>query len=186
MCIDQYYPKRLTSEHHIRSKSPRKHKETTSLDVTPTTLATGQQASVRDFIVRAANQLGITIAFEGQGLEEVGKVAAIDPSKADPNITLVVGDVLVGVNEKYYRPTEVETLLGDPTKAKTKLGWQPTTTLDEMIEEMIDTDLIAAQKNRLLVREGYEVNQTQERKPGWQPNISSPQAHARLVFDHEL
>jgi GDP-D-mannose dehydratase len=58
--------------------------------------------------------------------------------------------------------SEVETLLGDPSKAKTKLGWQPTTTLDEMIEEMIGTDLIAAQKNRLLVREGYEVNQTQE------------------------
>jgi GDPmannose 4,6-dehydratase len=125
-------------------------------------IATGQQTSVRDFIVRAANELGITIVFEGQGLEEVGKVAAIDFNKADPNITVVVGDVLVGVDAKYYRPTEVETLLGDPSKAKTKLGWQPTTTLDEMIEEMISTDLIAAQKNRLLVREGYEVNQTQE------------------------
>ena len=125
-------------------------------------IATGQQTSVRDFIIRAANELGITIAFEGQGLEEVGKVAAIDSSKADPNITVAVGDVLVGVDAKYYRPTEVETLLGDPTKAKTKLGWQPTTTLDEMIKEMIDTDLIAARKNRLLVREGYEVNQTRE------------------------
>jgi GDPmannose 4,6-dehydratase len=125
-------------------------------------IATGQQTSVRDFIVRAANELGITIAFEGEGLEEVGKVAAIDSSKADANITLAVGDVLVGVDEKYYRPTEVETLLGDPSKAKAKLGWQPTTTLDEMIEEMIDTDLIAARKNRLLLREGYEVNQTQE------------------------
>jgi GDPmannose 4,6-dehydratase len=125
-------------------------------------IATGQQTSVRDFVIRAAKELGITIAFEGEGLEEVGKVAAIDSSKADPNITLVVGDVLVGVDEKYYRPTEVETLLGDPSKAKAKLGWQPTTTLDEMIEEMIDTDLIAARKNRLLLREGYEVNQTQE------------------------
>lgn len=125
-------------------------------------IATGQQTSVRDFIVRAANELGITLAFEGQGLEEVGKVAAIDPSKADPNITVAVGDVLVGVDAKYYRPTEVETLLGDPSNAKTKLGWEPSTTLDEMIAEMIDTDLIAAQKNRLLVREGYEVNQTQE------------------------
>ena len=125
-------------------------------------IATGQQTSVRDFIVRAANQLGITIAFEGEGLEEVGKVASIDPNKADPNITLVVGDVLVGIDEKYYRPTEVETLLGDPSKAKNKLGWQPTTTLDEMIAEMIDNDLIAARKNRLLLREGYEVNQTQE------------------------
>jgi GDPmannose 4,6-dehydratase len=125
-------------------------------------IATGQQTSVRDFIIRAANELGITIAFEGQGLEEVGKVAAIDSSKADPDITVALGDVLVGVDAKYYRPTEVETLLGDPTKAKAKLGWQPTTTLDEMIKEMIDTDLIAARKNRLLVREGYEVNQTRE------------------------
>ena len=125
-------------------------------------IATGQQISVREFIIRAGNELGITIAFEGQGLEEVGKVAAIDSSKADPDIAVAVGDVLVGVDAKYYRPTEVETLLGDPTKAKTKLGWQPTTTLDEMIKEMVDTDLIAARKNRLLVREGYEVNQTQE------------------------
>ena len=125
-------------------------------------IATGQQTSVRDFIIRAANELGITIAFEGQGLEEVGKVTAIDSSKADPNITVAAGDVLVGVDAKYYRPTEVETLLGDPTKAKAKLGWQPTTSLDEMIKEMIDTDLIAARKNRLLVREGYEVNQTRE------------------------
>ena len=89
-------------------------------------------------------------------------MTAIDSSKADPNITVAAGDVLVGVDAKYYRPTEVETLLGDPTKAKAKLGWQPTTTLDEMIKEMIDTDLIAARKNRLLVREGYEVNQTRE------------------------
>ena len=125
-------------------------------------IATGQQTSVRDFIIRAANELGITIVFEGQGLEEVGKVAAIDSSKADPDIAVAVGDVLVGVDAKYYRPTEVETLLGNPTKAKTKLGWQPTTTLDNMIKEMIDTDLITAQKNRLLVREGYEVNQTHE------------------------
>ena len=125
-------------------------------------IATGQQTSVRDFIIRAANELGITIVFEGQGLEEMGKVAAIDSSKADPDIAVAVGDVLVGVDAKYYRPTEVETLLGNPTKAKTKLGWQPTTTLDDMIKKMIDTDLITAQKNRLLVREGYEVNQTHE------------------------
>ena len=125
-------------------------------------IATGQQTSVRDFIIHAANELGITIVLEGQGLEEVGKVAAIDSSGAEPDIAVAVGDVLVGVDAKYYRPTEVETLLGNPTKAKTKLGWQPTTTLDNMIKEMIDTDLITAQKNRLLVREGYEVNQTHE------------------------
>ncbi len=125
-------------------------------------IATGQQTSVRDFINRAAHELGITLAFEGKGLRETGKVAAIDPQRADPGMTLKVGDIIVAVDEKYYRPTEVETLLGDPAKAKNKLGWQPTTTLDEMIEEMMATDLTAARKNRLLLREGYEVNQSHE------------------------
>jgi len=125
-------------------------------------IATGQQTSVRDFINRAAGELGITLAFEGEGLQEIGRVGAIDPQRADPGLTLKVGDVIVAVDEKYYRPTEVETLLGDPAKAKNKLGWQPTTTLDEMIEEMMATDLTAARKNRLLLREGYEVNQTHE------------------------
>ena len=125
-------------------------------------IATGQQISVRDFINRAASELGITLAFEGEGLQEVGKVAAIDPERADPDIMLNIGDVMIAVDEKYYRPAEVETLLGDPGKAKNKLGWQPTTTLDEMIGEMMATDLTAARKNRLLLREGYEVNQTHE------------------------
>ncbi len=125
-------------------------------------IATGQQTSVRDFINRAANELGITLEFKGKGLDEKGVVAAIDPDKADPDATLNVGDIVVAVDEKYYRPAEVETLLGDPTHAKNKLGWEPATTLDEMIEEMISTDLNAAKKNRLLLREGYEVSQTHE------------------------
>ncbi|RLA43647.1 MAG: GDP-mannose 4,6-dehydratase [Gammaproteobacteria bacterium] len=125
-------------------------------------IATGQQTSVRDFINRAANELGITLQFEGKGLKETGKVAAIDTNKAAPDISVKVGDVIIAVDAKYYRPAEVETLLGDPTKAKNKLGWQPATTLDEMIEEMMATDLNAARKNRLLLREGYEVNQTHE------------------------
>lgn len=125
-------------------------------------IATGQQTSVRDFIVRAAGELGITIAFEGEGIEEVGKVAAIDADKADAKLALSVGDVIIAVDEKYYRPAEVETLLGDPSYAKNKLGWEPATTLDEMITEMIATDLSGARRNRLLLREGYEVNQTHE------------------------
>ena len=125
-------------------------------------IATGQQTSVRDFINRAANELGISLEFEGEGLNETGKVAAIAPDKASPDITLTVGDVIIAVDAKYYRPAEVETLLGDPAKAKRILGWQPATTLDQMIEEMMTTDLTAARKNRLLLREGYEVNQTHE------------------------
>jgi GDPmannose 4,6-dehydratase len=125
-------------------------------------IATGQQTSVRDFINRAATELGITLAFAGAGLEETGTVAAIDPDRADPDMSVKVGDIVVAVDAKYYRPAEVETLLGDPTLAKEKLGWQPTTTLDEMIAEMMRTDLTAARKNRLLLREGYEVNQTHE------------------------
>ena len=77
-------------------------------------------------------------------------------------MTAKVGEVVIRVDEKYYRPAEVEALLGDPTEAKTKLGWEPTTTLDEMIKEMITTDLITAKKNRLLAREGYAVNTTLE------------------------
>jgi GDPmannose 4,6-dehydratase len=125
-------------------------------------IATGQQISVRDFIHRAAGKIGITLEFNGQGLEETGTVIAIDPHQADPDIAITVGDVMVAVDAKYYRPAEVETLLGDPTLAKERLGWQPTTTLDEMIGEMMDADLTAARKNRLLLREGFEVNQTHE------------------------
>ncbi len=125
-------------------------------------IATGQQISVRDFVVKTAAELGITLGFEGEGLDEVGKVTAINPDVADANITLKVGDVVIAVDEKYYRPAEVETLLGDPTYAKNKLGWEPTTTLDEMIGEMVAGDLGEAKKNRLLMKEGYEVNQARE------------------------
>jgi GDPmannose 4,6-dehydratase len=125
-------------------------------------IATGQQTSVRDFINRAASELGITLEFCGEGLEETGTVAAIDMDKADPDISVNVGDVMIAVDAKYYRPAEVETLLGDPSHAKNKLGWEPTTSLDEMIGEMVTNDLTAAKRNRLLLREGYQVNQTHE------------------------
>ncbi|KAA1188932.1 GDP-mannose 4,6-dehydratase [Pseudohalioglobus sediminis] len=125
-------------------------------------IATGQQISVREFITRAAAELGITLEFSGKELDEVGTVAAIDTAKADAEINVKPGDVMVRVDARYYRPAEVETLLGDPTKAREKLGWQPTTTLDEMITEMANNDLQAARKNRLLEREGYEVTQARE------------------------
>ena len=125
-------------------------------------IATGQQTSVRDFIDRSAQQLGITLRFEGQGTDEQGIVDSIDKNKADPAITLKPGDTIVAIDPRYYRPAEVETLLGDPSHAKTRLGWEPRTTLDEMIEEMVASDLATAKKNRLLRESGYEVNHARE------------------------
>ena len=125
-------------------------------------IATGQQTSVRDFVTMSASELGITLAFEGDGLNEVGKVAAIDRNVADKNIAVKPGDVMLEVDARYYRPAEVDSLLGDPSEARKQLGWQPTTTLQEMITEMVDHDLSAARKNRLLMNEGFEVNQTKE------------------------
>ena len=125
-------------------------------------IATGQQTTVRDFIDRSAQQLGITLRFEGQGTDEQGIVDSIDKNKADPAITLKPGDTIVAIDPRYYRPAEVETLLGDPSHAKTRLGWEPRTTLDEMIEEMVASDLATAKKNRLLRESGYEVNHARE------------------------
>ena len=125
-------------------------------------IATGQQASVRDFIVRSAGELGITLLFEGEGSDEVGIVEAVDPARADTDIAIKPGDRIIAVDPHYYRPAEVETLLGDPTYAKSKLGWEPRTTLAEMIAEMVDSDLQIAKKNRLLRKSGYAVNQARE------------------------
>ena len=125
-------------------------------------IASGKQASVRDFIKQSAKQLGISLRFEGEGLNEVARVEKIDTAVADKNITVKPGDVLVAVDEKYYRPTEVESLLGDPRQAKDKLGWEPRITLEEMIAEMVQNDLQIAKKNRLLISSGYDVNQTFE------------------------
>ena len=121
-------------------------------------IATGKQYSVRDFIVKSAGQLGITLRFEGEGLDEVGRVESIDAAVAAKDITVKPGDVMVGVSEQYYRPTEVDTLLGDPSNAKEKLGWETKVTLDDMIAEMVENDLQIASRNRLLIKSGYDVN----------------------------
>ena len=125
-------------------------------------IATGQQISVRDFIVRSAEQLGISLRFEGKGTDELAIVDSLNPAKTASGNTLQPGDVIVAVDPRYYRPAEVETLLGDPALAKSELGWEPRTTLNEMIEEMVATDLKISQKTRLLLDAGYEVNHTRE------------------------
>ena len=122
-------------------------------------IATGNQVSVREFITRSAAQLGVTLRFEGQGVDEVGMVQAISGDKAT---ALAVGDVVVKVDPRYFRPAEVETLLGDPTKAKQKLGWVPETTLDQMIEEMVANDLDHARRHALLKTHGYQVTVSAE------------------------
>jgi len=117
-------------------------------------IATGVQFTVREFITRSAKQLGITLKFEGAAENEKAVVAKIDGDKSP---ALNVGDVIVQIDPRYYRPTEVETLLGDPTKAKEKLGWVPEITLDQMIEEMVDNDLDQAKQHALLKKYGYSV-----------------------------
>ena len=125
-------------------------------------IATGQQISVRDFIVRSAEQLGITLRFEGKGTDELGIVESLNPARTASGNTLKPGDVIIAIDTRYYRPAEVETLLGDPALAKSQLGWEPRTTLNEMIEEMVANDLEIAQKTRLLLDAGYEVSHTRE------------------------
>jgi GDPmannose 4,6-dehydratase len=120
-------------------------------------IATGVQYSVRQFVEFAAKELGITVAFEGEGEAEVGKVVAIAPVKGELLAKCKVGDVIVKVDPRYYRPTEVETLLGDPTKAKQKLGWTPKITLAELVSEMVIADYTSAKRDSLVKLAGFQA-----------------------------
>lgn len=115
-------------------------------------IATGRQISVRDFVRLAAAGAGLTLEFTGTAENEIGTVTAVNQEIA-PGVT--VGDVVVKVDPRYYRPAEVETLLGDATKAKTKLGWVPEITVEEMCAEMIASDLQAARSHALLKTHGH-------------------------------
>jgi GDPmannose 4,6-dehydratase len=117
-------------------------------------IATGKQISVRDFIKLSAKEAGIELEFSGQGLDEVATVKSITGNDAP---ALNVGDVIVKVDPRYFRPAEVETLLGDPTKAKEKLGWTPQITVEEMCAEMVATDLQNAKQHALLKKHGFNV-----------------------------
>jgi len=116
-------------------------------------IATGVQYSVRQFVEFAAAELGITLAFKGSGVDEVGTVARVDGDRA----ACKVGDVVVRVDPRYFRPAEVETLLGDPTKAKEKLGWVPTTTLPELVKEMVEADYTAAKRDNMIKLAGFRA-----------------------------
>ncbi|WP_291992923.1 GDP-mannose 4,6-dehydratase [Candidatus Accumulibacter sp. ACC003] len=116
-------------------------------------IATGVQYSVRQFVEFAAAELGITIRFEGEGAEEVGIVAKVEGDKAKAKL----GDVIVKVDPRYFRPTEVETLLGDPTKAREKLGWTPQTSLQELVKEMVLADYSSARRDALVKLAGFKT-----------------------------
>jgi len=116
-------------------------------------IATGVQYSVRQFVGRAAAELGIAVEFRGHGVEEVGVVARVEGDKARCR----PGDVIVRVDPRYFRPTEVETLLGDPGKARTKLGWQPTTTFEQLVSEMVQSDYTAARRDSLVKQAGFKA-----------------------------
>jgi GDPmannose 4,6-dehydratase len=117
-------------------------------------IATGLQYSVRQFILWSAAELGINLRFEGQGVEERGIIEHIQGDKAP---ALKQGDTVVRVDARYFRPAEVETLLGDPAKAKAKLGWTPEITVQEMCAEMVAQDLHVAQRHALLKKHGYDL-----------------------------
>ena len=118
-------------------------------------IATGVQHTVRQFIEWSAEELGVTVRFEGSGVDEVGIVERIEGDKAP---ALKVGQTIIRVDPRYFRPAEVESLLGDPTKAKMKLGWEPVVSVREMCAEMVAADLEEARRHSLLKSHGYVVN----------------------------
>ncbi|MCJ8325309.1 MAG: GDP-mannose 4,6-dehydratase [Rhizobiales bacterium] len=118
-------------------------------------IATGKQISVREFVDLSAKELGIELEFGGKGLDEVGQVSKITGENAH---ALEVGDVVVKVDPRYFRPAEVETLLGDPTKAREKLGWVPEITVEEMCAEMVAKDLDKAKQVAILKQHGYDIS----------------------------
>ena len=111
-------------------------------------IATGTQHSVRDFVDLAGAELGISVRWEGEGLDEKGYDAD--------------GRCIVRVDPRYFRPAEVDTLLGDATKAREILGWSPTTTFDELVREMVQEDLKTAQRDQLVKKHGFQVHDHHE------------------------
>ena len=122
-------------------------------------IATGQQHSVRDFIRWSAEELGISMKFEGEGVDEKGIVEGVEGDKAP---ALKPGDIVVSVDPRYFRPAEVETLLGDASKARRNLGWTPQITARQLCSEMVAADLEEARRLALLQLHGYSVNMTRE------------------------
>lgn len=130
-------------------------------------IATGVTTSVRDFIRMCFDHVGISLAFEGSGINEKGRISAIDNEKfgvvigAEPS-HLAPGDILIEIDPYYFRPTEVELLIGDPTKAKEKLGWVPEHGLETLVKDMMSSDILLMQKNDYLKKGGFALTPSVE------------------------
>jgi GDPmannose 4,6-dehydratase len=111
-------------------------------------IATGMQHSVREFVTRAAEVIGIKLRWKGHGVDEI----ALDQG----------GSTVVAVDPLYFRPTEVETLLGDPSYAHERLGWKPTVTFEELVKEMVDADLVLAERDKLVRKHGFDAYEYHE------------------------
>jgi GDPmannose 4,6-dehydratase len=117
-------------------------------------IATGVQHSVREFVTAAATEAGVELAWEGANADEVGRVAKVAPGRDNT----LVGKVIVRIDRRYFRPAEVDTLLGDATKARTKLGWEPEIRFPELVAEMVRGDLRVAERDALVERHGHTVH----------------------------
>jgi GDPmannose 4,6-dehydratase len=122
-------------------------------------IATGKQISVREFVKLSARELGVELEFKGKGVDETGVVSSIEGNLVP---ALSQGDVVVRVNPSYFRPSEVETLLGDPSKARELLGWVPEITVEEMCKEMVAHDLDQAKQKAVLKSHGFDVSVARE------------------------
>ena len=118
-------------------------------------IATGVQYSVRDFVNAAAKELGMEIRWEGEGVNEKGYWVSPSPLVGEGRGE--GGKLIVAVDPRYFRPTEVETLLGDPSKAKAKLGWTPKTTFEELVAEMVREDLKSSERDELIKKHGFKA-----------------------------
>jgi GDPmannose 4,6-dehydratase len=137
-------------------------------------IASGEQHSVREFVQRAFTEIGVSIAFEGSGADEVGRIVEVNDAvlanaggarngRAMPaGEPLLAGQIVVRVDPRYYRPTEVASLLGDPSKARTVLGWTPRIAFGELVREMVAEDLDLALRTGLLRKEGFDVREPRE------------------------
>ena len=117
-------------------------------------IATGKQYSVREFILWSATRLGMELAFEGNGIDEIGVVRSVQRNDV-PGVK--PGDIIIRIDPRYFRPAEVETLLGDAAKSEKELGWKPEITAQEMCEEMVDCDLLVAKRHAFLKMHGHSV-----------------------------